>query len=296
MTADDMLSEELGAFLKARRAELTPDAVGLPDNHAIRRVPGLRREEVAQLAAISVDYYTRLEQGRVAASAAILATLARALRMDDDQQAYLYELAGKPKKRTRRRRHQQVRPPLRRLLDQLPESPAMILGRRMDILAWNTMAAALYMDFDQIPEGQRNYLRLLFLDPTMRRLHTDWEDAARTSAATLRMEAAQDPDDPQLEALVGELSVRDPDFAAWWGAHQVTTASYGVKRFHHPVVGDLTLDCDTWVSPDGHQQRLVLMTAEVGTPSHEALRILASWTALPAGPVEMNNRRIATDG
>jgi transcriptional regulator with XRE-family HTH domain len=246
----------------------------------------LRREEVAQIAAISVDYYTRLEQGRVAASAAILATLARALRMDDDQQTYLYELAGKPKKSTRRRRTQPVRPPLRRLLDQLTESPAMVLGRRMDILAWNHMAAALYLDFGQIPEDQRNYVRLLFLDPAMRELHADWEDAARTSAATLRMEAAHDPDDPQLEALVGELSVRDRDFAAWWGAHQVTTASYGVKHFHHPVVGALTLDCDTWESPDGHRQRLILLTAEPGHPSHEALRILASWNAFPARPVE----------
>jgi transcriptional regulator with XRE-family HTH domain len=287
MSSDDMVSAELGAFLKARRAELTPGAVGLTDNHSVRRVPGLRREEVAQLAAISVDYYTRLEQGRVPASASILGTLARALRMDEDQQTYLYELAGKPKKRTRRRRTQQVRPALRRLLDQLTESPAMVLGRRMDILAWNDMAAALYMDFGQIPEDQRNYVRLLFLDPTMRSLHIDWEDAARTSAATLRMEAAQDPDDSRLESLVGELSVRDPDFAAWWGTHQVTTASYGVKHFRHPVVGDLTLDCDTWESPDGHQQRLVLLTAEPGNPSHEALRILASWSAAPpALPVE----------
>lgn len=286
MASDDTQSAELGDFLGARRAELTPGTVGLPGTNAVRRVPGLRREEVAQLAAISVDYYTRLEQGRVAASASILTTLARALRLDDDQQTYLFELAGKPAKRPRRQRPQQVRPPLRRLLDQLSETPAMVLGRRMDILAWNRMAAALYTDFDRIPEGQRNYVRLLFLDPQMRNLHVDWEEDARTSAATLRMEAAQDPDDPALAALVGELSVRDPDFGAWWAAHRVTTASYGIKRFHHPIVGDLTLDCDTWDSPDGHRQRLVLLTAEPGSPSHEALRILASWTAEPGRAVE----------
>lgn len=289
MGTHDARSGELGDFLKARRAELTPGAVGLPDVEGVRRVPGLRREEVAQVAAISVDYYTRLEQGRVAASASILATLARTLLLDDDQQTYLYELAGKPNKRTRQRRAQHVRPPLRRLLDQLNESPAFVLGRRMDILAWNHMATVLYTDFGQLPESQRNYARLLFLDPAMRSLHGDWEEAARTSAATLRMEAAQEPDDPQLEALVGEISVRDPDFAVWWGAHKVTTASYGIKHFHHPIVGNLTLDCDTWDSPDGHQQRLVLLTAEPGTSSHEALRILASWTAPTGEPFDVTD-------
>jgi transcriptional regulator with XRE-family HTH domain len=277
----DTHSAQLGEFLKARRAELTLRAVGLPDTGTLRRVPGLRREEVAQLAVISVDYYTRLEQGKVAASASVLATLTRALRLGDDQQAYLYELAGKPTARPRRRRAQQVRPPMRRLLDQLTETPAMVLGRRMDILAWNSMAAALYTDFAKIPGGQRNYVRLLFTDPAVRNLHADWEEAARTSVAALRMEAARDPDDPRLAALVGELSVQDSDFRAWWGVHQVTTASYGTKHYRHPVVGDLTLDCDTWECPDGHEQRLLVLTAEPGTPAHQALRILASWTAQP---------------
>jgi transcriptional regulator with XRE-family HTH domain len=280
MTGDATHPARLGEFLKARRAELSPRDVGLPDTGVLRRVPGLRREEVAQLAAISVDYYTRLEQGRFAASASILATLARALRLDDDQQTYLYEVAGKPTARPRRRRTQPVRPPMRRLLDQLTETPALVLGRRMDILAWNPMAAALYTDFAQLPESQRNYVRLLFTDPEVRNRHADWEEAARTSVASLRMEAAKDPDDLQLAALAGELSVQDPDFRTWWGAHQVTTASYGTKRFRHPVVGDLTLDCDTWDSPDGHEQRLLVLTAEPGTPDHQALSILAEWTAV----------------
>jgi transcriptional regulator with XRE-family HTH domain len=283
VTGDDTHAAAIGEFLRARRGDLTPLAVGLPETGSSRRVPGLRREEVAQLAAISVDYYTRLEQGRLPPSASILATLTRALRLDDDQQTYLYELAGKTAVRPRRRRIQQVRPPMRRLLDQLTETPAMVLGRRTDVLAWNSMAAALYADFAQIPEGQRNYIRLLFLHPAIRSLHIDWEDAAHTSVATLRMAAAQDPDDQRLAALVGELSVQDPDFRRWWGGHHVASTSFGTKRFHHPIVGDLTLDCDTWDSPDGHEQQLVVLTADPGTPAHQALRLLASWTAEPSG-------------
>jgi transcriptional regulator with XRE-family HTH domain len=283
MARHDTHAGELGEFLKARRAELTPEEVGLPDTGAMRRVPGLRREEVAQLAAMSVDYYTRIEQDRLAASSAILRTLVRALRLDADQEAYLYELAGKTAVRPRRGRTEQLRPPMRRLLDQLTETPAMVLARRTDIVAWNPMAAALYTDFAQIPASQRNYVRLLFLDPAMRNLHANWEEAARTSVAALRMEAARDPDDPRLAALVGELSVQNPGFRGWWATHQVTTASYGTKHYRHPVVGDITLDCDTWECPDGHSQRLIVLTAEPGTPAHEKLRILASWNAQPAG-------------
>jgi transcriptional regulator with XRE-family HTH domain len=272
-------SNEFGDFLKARRAELTPRDVGPPGNGSHRKVAGLRREEVAQLAAISVDYLTRLEQGRVRASASVLVTLARALRLGDDQQTYLYELAGKTPVRPRRRQPQPVRPAMRRLLDQLTETPAMVLGRRLDILAWNVGASALFTDFAHIPADRRNYVRLLFTDPAMRNLHTDWQDAARGAVASLRMEAAHDPDDPDLAVLVGELSVQDPDFRTWWASHHAATGSYGTKHYHHPIVGNLTLDCDMWESPDGSRQRLMVLTAEPGTPSHQALRILASWTA-----------------
>jgi transcriptional regulator with XRE-family HTH domain len=271
---------ELGDFLKARRAQLTPDEVGLPDTGTHRKVAGLRREEVAQLAVISVDYLTRLEQGRVQASASVLITLSRALRLDDDQQTYLFELAGKTP-RPRRRPVQQPRPAMRRLLGQLTETPAVVLGRRLDILAWNVCATALYTDFARIPARRRNYVRLLFTDPAMRALHTQWEHDARTVVAALRMEAARDPDDPELAVLVGELAVQDADFRTWWATHQVTGASYGTKHYRHPLVGDLTLDCDTWDSPDGSGQRLMVLTAEPGTPSHERLRILTSWHAEP---------------
>jgi hypothetical protein len=272
-------SAELGEFLKARRAALTPQAVGLPETGSQRRVPGLRREEVAQLAAMSVDYYTRLEQGRLAASASILAVLVRALRLDEDQQAYLYRLAGKAPVKPRRRRMQRVTPAMRRLLDQLTETPAMVLGRRMDILAWNTGAAALYTDFAEIRDAHRNYVRLLFTDPTMRALHADWDNDARTAVAALRMEAARYPTDPQLATLIGELSVHDLDFRTWWAAHHVTGTSGGTKHYRHRIVGELTLDCDTWASPEDPDQRVLILTAEPGTASHDALRILASWTA-----------------
>ncbi|MET7695924.1 helix-turn-helix transcriptional regulator [Streptomyces sp. NPDC005483] len=279
----------LGAFLRARRAQLQPQECGLPATDSARRVTGLRREQVAALAAISVDYYTRIEQGRVRASTSVLTTLARALRLDDDQQRYLYELAGRPDQRPRRRRQpQRLRPAMRRLLDQLTDTPALVLGKRLDILAWNPSAAALYTDFAAVPAARRNYLRLLFTDPAMRELDLDWEHDARDAVATLRLEAAADPDDPDLARLVGELSIKDADFRTWWAEHRVSSASYGTKNYRHPLVGDLTLDCDTWAAPDGSGQRLIVLTAEPGSPSHDALRILASWTAEATDPEAVN--------
>ncbi|MFE9899140.1 helix-turn-helix domain-containing protein [Streptomyces achromogenes] len=270
----------LGAFLKARRAQLTPRECGLSEAGSGRRVAGLRREEVARLAAISVDYYTRLEQGRVRASAPVLATLTRALRLDEDQQEYLYELAGRSDDRPPRRRPaQRLRPAMRRLLDQLTHTPALVLGERLDILAWNQAAVAVYTDFAAVPADRRNYVYLLFSDPVVRGMHRDWEHDARDALAALRREAAADPDDPDLARLVGELITRDPDFGTWWAEHRVITAAYGTKRYRHPLVGDLTLDCDTWASPDGSGQRLMVLTAEPGSPSHDALNILTSWTA-----------------
>ncbi|MGC0418152.1 helix-turn-helix domain-containing protein [Embleya sp. AB8] len=272
--------DEVGAFLTACRAQLAPRDVGLPETGSPRRVAGLRRQEVAQLAAISVDYYTRLEQGRVRASAGVLATLSRALRLDEDQQRHLYEVAGRTDARPRRKRPaEQLRPAMRRLLDQLTATPALVLGSRLDVLAWNAGAAALYTDFGQLPPNRRNYVRLLFTDPLVRGLHRRWEHDARDAVAALRMDAAADPDDPAPARLVGELSVQDRDFRTWWAEHRVTGAGYGSKLYHHPLVGDLSLDCDTWNSPDGSGQRLVVLTAEPGTPSHDALRILMSRTA-----------------
>jgi transcriptional regulator with XRE-family HTH domain len=272
---------ELGEFLKARRAELSPRTVGLPETGSPRRVRGLRREEVAQLAAISTDYYTRLEQGRMPASQGVLDTLARALHLDDDQRAYLYELAGKGVARPRRAAPQKVRPQMQRLLDQLTESPAIIQGRRFDILAWNPMAAALMLDFSTIPEQQRNYARLLFTHSVMRQLYDDWESVARKCVALLRMEAAQYPDDPRLSALVGELSVQNRHFRALWAEHHVASKGGGTRIFHHPVVGVLALDWDTVVSLSAPHQELVVWTAAPGTPAHDGLRRLKELSTSP---------------
>ncbi|WUW26473.1 helix-turn-helix transcriptional regulator [Streptomyces sp. NBC_01463] len=270
---------ELGEFLKARRAELTPRAVGLPDSAGQRRVVGLRREEVAQPAAISTDYYTRLEQGRLPASAPVLEAVAGALDLDEDQRRYVFGLAGKETARPRRRAQQKVQPQLRRVLDDLTATPAIVMGRRMDILAWNPLAAAMVTDFAAVPDKHRNYVRILFTDPAMRNLYADWKSVARMAVAQLRMEAAKYPDDPRLTALVGELCVQDTDFRTWWAAHQVATLSVGSKTLLHPVAGELSLDWDTLTASTDPDQQLVVWTAEVGSPTHDGLRILASWAA-----------------
>jgi transcriptional regulator with XRE-family HTH domain len=273
---------ELGAFLKARRSELAPAQVGLPEDGTTRRVPGLRRDEVARLATISTDYYTRIEQGRLQASATVLGSLVRALRLDQSQQAYLYELAGKVPVASRRRAAAQVRPSVQRMLDALGHRPAMVLGRYNDILAWNAAAAALYQDFGRLRPAERNYTRLLFLDPASRTLFVDWEDAGRLSAARLRMETAGNPHDPRLAAIVGELSVRSNEFRDWWNGRIVSDTTWGQKRFRHPVVGDLTLDCDTWISPDDPDITFMVLSAEPGSDADNGLRILSSWESGPA--------------
>ncbi|WP_326660091.1 helix-turn-helix transcriptional regulator [Streptomyces canus] len=272
---------ELGEFLKVCRAQLSPRTVGLPESRAPRRVPGLRREEVAQLAGISTDRYTRWEQGRAPVPTSVLATLVRVLHLDDDQRDHLFALAAKVECAPRRRPAQKVQPHLRRLLDELTGTPALVLGRHMDILAWNALAAALLTDFEQIPEKKRNYARLLFTDPGFRVLYPDWRTIARSCVAHLRVEAAQCPGDPELTALVGELSVADADFRQWWAGRQVPYLQVGSKRLSHPVAGDLTLDWDGLTSTADPAQQLVIMTPEPGTPSHDGLRFLASWTAAP---------------
>ncbi|MFD8612798.1 transcriptional regulator [Streptomyces sp. NPDC059631] len=202
---------------------------------------------------------------------------ARALRLDEDQETYLYKPAGKTDARPDRRRPaQRVRPALRRLLAQLPGAPAIVLGRHLDVLAWNAAAVALYTDFAEIPRDQRNYVRLMFTDPVVRGMHREWRHDARDTVAALRMGGAAGPDDPGLGRLVAELSAADPDFRAWWTERRVTTSSHGTKQYRHPVAGDLTLDCDTWNSPDDSGQRLMVLTAEPGSPSHEALRLLTT--------------------
>ncbi|OBB96864.1 helix-turn-helix domain-containing protein [Mycolicibacterium peregrinum] len=276
--SDHAIRSELGQFLKSRRNALTPAAVGLPEDGTHRRVPGLRREEVAQLASISVQYYTRVEQGRLSASAPVLTVLAEVLRLADDQRNYLFGLAGRSNALPRRADQQKIRPQTRRLLDAL-EFPAIILGRRMDILAWNPLAAALLTDFSQIPAKQRNYARLVFSDSEMRSRYANWESVAPECVAFLRMEAAQTPNDPRLSELVGELSINDAHFRRWWAAHNVASQTSGIKKIRHPLVGELILDWETLTVTTDPSQQLVVWSAEPGTPSHEGLTFLASWAA-----------------
>lgn len=270
--------KKLGRFLAARRAELDPGRLGLPDTGSQRRVTGLRREEVAQLASISTDYYTRIEQGRMQASDAVLESLAQALRLSDDQRIYLFEVAGRPLIDSRVRRDRAILPHTRRLLDQLTESPAIVLSDAMDVLAWNRLAAALLTDFGQVPEKHRNYVWLLFNDPALRALYDDWHTGAHACVAYLRMHNARRPDDPHLRDLLDRMAVH-PDFQRWWHTHEVAVQGTGTKVFHHPVVGTLLLDWDTLTSSTAPDQHVVIWTAEPGSPSEQALRRLAERAA-----------------
>ncbi|MFB7618385.1 helix-turn-helix transcriptional regulator [Kitasatospora sp. NPDC056181] len=278
----------LSEFLRTRRARLRPEDVDLPDFGGRRRVAGLRREELAQLAGVSVDYYTRLEQGRVGnPSEAVLDALARGLRLDPDEVRHLHRLARpRPARRAGRgpsaqRGPQPVRPMLTRLLEQLTDAPAMVMGRRMDVLAWNRAAAALFGDFERLVPAERNIARITFLDPASRELYVDWSSCARENVAFLHLEAGRRPDDPRLAELIGELSMRSEEFRRWWAEHPVQDKTSGRKRFCHPLVGGLDLAYDTLRPADDPDQALITYAADPGTPSDDALRMLLSWSAAP---------------
>jgi transcriptional regulator with XRE-family HTH domain len=272
---------ELSEFLRTRRARLRPGDVGLPDYGRYRRVPGLRREELAQLAGVSVAYYTRLEQGNGRhVSAEVLDAIARALRLSDAEHAHLTHLA-KPKQQKKKPagRAQQVRGPLRTLLDTMDGVPAILVGRRSDILVWNRMAAAVFGDWSELPARERNWARLVFLRPESRDLFVDWEHKASDVVSQLRMDAGSHPDDPRLSALVGELSVKSEEFRRLWATHDVKERCHGIQRLHHPLVGELDLRLESFHQADAHEQMLVTYHAEPNSPSAEALRLLASWGA-----------------
>ncbi|MFK0106082.1 helix-turn-helix domain-containing protein [Streptomyces sp. NPDC091217] len=267
----------LGEFLKKRRAEVGPDESALTSGGRARRVPGLRREEVARLAAISTDYYTRLEQGRVQASEPVLAELAKVLRLNDDERVYLFELAGRGAvARPAPDERQQVQVQLRRMLDDLRTTPAFVVGRRTDILAWNHTAAALFCDFGEIPEPERNFVRQMFTDTPVRRRHARWAESGRITVAQLRMEAARYPGDPALADLVRELSERDADFRLWWTSHEVQTRTGGHTTLRHPDLGEIEVDWTTLLCADDPDQQLVMWTTEPGTAAHDAFRRLSA--------------------
>ncbi|MEV5596493.1 helix-turn-helix transcriptional regulator [Streptomyces sp. NPDC052496] len=274
---------ELGNFLRTRRARLQPEDVGLVSYGARRRVPGLRREELAQLAGVSVAYYTRLEQGQSHnASDEVLDALARALRLSPDERAHLRDLARPARARRRPAvRPDKARPGTLQLLAALGEVPALALGRRFEVLAWNRAGHALvagHLDFGSPgrPLDRPNTQRLLFLDPHTRELYPDRETETRRAVAALRMAAGQHPDDQQLAELVGELSMKSAEFSALWSRHGVSNCSFGVKHFHHPLVGAMELDFEMLHTPDSSGQGLLMFTARAGSPSEAALRLLAA--------------------
>jgi len=287
---------ELGGFLRARRAALDPHSIGLPDDGRLRRVPGLRREELAQLAHVSVDYVVRLEQGRTRrVSRPVLDALADALQLAPDERSYLFTLADvSPGARPRPSGRPEVAPRLRSLLEGMRDIPAMVLHRRMDVLAWNRGAAALLTDFGTLPPAERNLIRLTFLDDSFRALYADWPRAARECVAVLRMEAGRRPDDRTLTALVGELSVRDPDFRTWWAGHQVRGPRQLTKTYHHPVAGTVTLDVQQF-SVDTHPDQLLVAYTATDSASQEALRFLLQWTPTkPSTPPRSTTPRSTT--
>ncbi|MFH0174590.1 helix-turn-helix domain-containing protein [Streptomyces cacaoi] len=271
---------ELSEFLRTRRARLKPEDVGLPDFGRHRRVPGLRREELAQLAGVSAAYYTRLEQGNGRnVSAEVLDSIARALRLSDAEHAHLTHLAKPKHKKKQTAPPQQVRGPLRQLLDTMDSVPAYLIGRRTEILGWNRMAAAVFGDWAELPVAERNWARLVFLRPDYRDLFVDWEQKAIDIVCALRMDAGCYPDDPRLSALVGQLSVKSEDFRRLWATHDVKEKSHGVKLLRHPLVGELSLNFEGFRLMGDGEQTMVTYHADPGSASAEALRLLGSWGA-----------------
>ncbi|WP_224388312.1 helix-turn-helix transcriptional regulator [Pseudonocardia sp. ICBG1293] len=275
-------NRELADFLRRARGQCDPARAGLPADGRVRRVPGLRREEVALLAGVSSDYYARLEQGRrIVPSPAVVEAIGRALELDGAARAHLADLIGlgSAAPRPRAREVQRVRPGLRQLIDALDGEPALLLGRRMDVLAANRMAAALFGDFERFPGPHRNYARWILLDAEARALFEDWEAQARAAVETLRLEAGRDPGDRATVALVAELREESPEFGRWWQEHRVYQRTHGSKRLRHPVVGPLTVEYETFAPPGDPDTTLFVYTTAAGSPSREAMDVLASWTS-----------------
>ncbi|MFF3379088.1 helix-turn-helix transcriptional regulator [Streptomyces sp. NPDC002680] len=270
----------LGRFLRSRRERLSPDAAGL-SGAGRRRVPGLRRDEVATLAGVSPSYYSRLEQGReLSPSRRVLEALARALRLGDEDKGELFRLAQPATRRTKSPvRVERVRPHLRQLIESWTGTPAFIIGHAQDLLATNALADALYGDFAQ----HDNVLRMLFLDPTAKTFYRNAERARHRAVADLQRTAASTPEDPRILELVGELSVRSGEFRALWAREYTRVPPYDVKHVRHSVVGDLELRHEALTIRSVPGQQLVVLQAEPGSPSADGLALLGSVTA-PEAP------------
>ncbi|MFF2430902.1 helix-turn-helix transcriptional regulator [Streptomyces mirabilis] len=277
---------ELGEFLRTRRARLRPEDVGLPDYGGRRRVPGLRREELAQLAGVSAGYYTRLEQGQSPnASDTVLDAIARVLQLDEAERSHLHSLARHRPKPRRHPRPEQLRPSVQLMIDAFGDAPALVLGRYSNVLAWNRTAHALLAghlayEAPQQPRRRPNIARLVFLDSHTRELYADWRSKARDTVADLRLTAGRYPDDPELTELIGELTLKSPEFASLWAAHPVhKCVPHYTRDFRHPLVGSMTLNNELMELTNDEGQRMAVFTADEGSASAVALRLLADLSA-----------------
>jgi transcriptional regulator with XRE-family HTH domain len=273
---------EIRDFLTSRRARITPEDVGLT-TYGPRRVAGLRREEVATLAGVSVDYYNRMERGNLAgASDSVLDALARALRLDEAERVHLHDLARASQPSAPRRRgsaKQTVRPSVQWMLDSMTGSAAIAENGKLDALATNTLARAFYSDLFHATHAPVNFARFIFFDPRAMDFYADWERSARDCVALLRSEAGRNPFDRGLSDLVGELSTRSEEFRVFWATHEVRLHNKGEKHFNHPVVGELELSYNRIDLPGDPGVTIVAYTAEPGSKSAEAFSLLASWAA-----------------
>ncbi|MDT7595913.1 MAG: hypothetical protein QOJ06_1459 [Pseudonocardiales bacterium] len=283
---------EIGEFLASRRARITPDQVGLPVYDAAkRRVPGLRRQEVATLAGLSVDYYTQIERGKVhGVSESVLDALARALQLDQAERAHLFDLhrsATTSRQRSRPRRTKTIRPMVQRMLDAMTV-PAFVRNARQDFVCGNQLAYAFYSPLypDPLrpdPSQPVNFLRFCFLDPRAREFYPDWQWMADSAVNLLRTDAGRDPYDRDISDLVGELSTRSDEFRVRWAKHNVRLHYTGTKCFHHPVVGDIEVTYETMPLPADPGLVLTIYSPEPGTPSSDAITLLATWATTYPG-------------
>ena len=275
---------EVREFLTSRHARITPEQAGLLAYGGNRRVQGLRREEVAMLAGVSVDYYIRLERGNLSgASGSVLEALARALQLDAAEQEHLFSLARSAAKGPARRRTPPaaVRPTIQHVLDAISDAPAWVRNGRHDIVAMNRMGRALYSPVLEDPRRPANTARFVYLDPAALDFFVDWDQVANDAAAMLRLEAGRTPHDRELIELVGELSTRSDIFRQRWASHDVQFHRGGRKRLRHPIVGRLDLDYESMELPAEPGLALIVYTAAPGSSTADALTMLASWSARP---------------